>query len=353
MDKIHIISWFLTRRCNLRCMYCGIVRNYKGKPPEYPNMRYYSMNEMTPEYVIEGLRRFKKHNPNAFHIFYGGEPFVRDDLHLIIGFCNDENIHYTIITNNDEKIQDKIERLILEVGRVDGITSSIDPVFCYAKSEGGHRLEKSIQGFKKLIDLRAFINDVVAEITVDNFTLSFLYTLVRNLTERQINSDITFIDIAKSKYYDFSNVSDRAFLVPKTPRVLDTFNKIIEDDLDVHMAKILLPKIYEILPADLDCKIEKGIHNLTVDADGSVRLCLRIRGTETPKTKLLDYLFWTGELNPFLKMNLKIDKEKYCRKCNWTCMLMSEIISKDEEKVKDLVHIERRTEDAKYIERRD
>lgn len=353
MDKITIVSWFLTRRCNLRCMYCGIVRNYRGKPPEYPKMRHYSENEMTTEYIIEGLRRFKKHNPNAFHIFYGGEPFLRDDLPLIVGFCNDEDIHYTIITNNDERVQERIERLISEVGNVKGITSSIDPVICYAQSEGGHRLEKSIQGFKRLIELRAFINDVVAEITVDKFTLDFLYTLVKNLTEVQVNSDITFIDIAKSMYYDFSNVSDRGFLVPKTPRVLDIFKRIIEDGLDVHMARTLLPKIYEILPAELDCHIEKKVHNLSVDADGSVRLCLRIRGIETPKLKLDAYLFETGELSPFLKMNLKTDKGKYCRKCNWTCMLMSEIISKDEEKVKDLVHNERRTGHVEHIEHRE
>jgi len=93
----------------------------------------------------------------------------------------------------------------------------------------------------------------------------------------------------------------------------------------------------------MDCEIEKNIHNLTVDADGSIRLCLRIRGVDTPEKINLGNLFskdWT--LNPRLKPMLIRDKLHYCRLCNWTCMRMSQMISSHSEMSSDLIHSERR-----------
>jgi len=96
MSKIHIVNWLLTRKCNLSCDYCAIVRNYKNKPKEYPDMDHYIKNEMSTNYIINMLSLFKNHNSDAFHIFYGGEPLLRKDLPEIINFCNNNSIHYTI-----------------------------------------------------------------------------------------------------------------------------------------------------------------------------------------------------------------------------------------------------------------
>ena len=85
-DKIQIISWLLTRRCNIDCWYCAIVKDYVGKPQSYPDMKHYLRQEMTTEYVIETLKKIKLHNPDAFHILYGGEPTLRKDLPDIINF---------------------------------------------------------------------------------------------------------------------------------------------------------------------------------------------------------------------------------------------------------------------------
>lgn len=105
MDKVHIVSWLLTRRCNLHCSYCRISRNYKKFPQAYPNLKHYEQDEMKTEDIIEALKKLKQHNSNAFHIFYGGEPFLRTDLPQIINFCNKEEINYTIITNNSDEVQ--------------------------------------------------------------------------------------------------------------------------------------------------------------------------------------------------------------------------------------------------------
>jgi len=342
MSKIRIINWLLTRRCNLRCDYCAIVKNYKEMPQEYPQMSHYLKNEMTTSDVIAGLLKFKEHNPDAFHIFYGGEPLLRKDLATIINFCNKENIHYTIISNNTPAIKPMIKELFEQTDEIKGFTASIDPVIFDIENEQD-RIMKSFEGLKSLIDLHKYVNDVVAEITVMKENQQYLYKLVRILSDFGINSDVTFIDIAKSPYYDFSNVSDPNLLITQTAQLADQFQKISDNNVDVHMKNFLIPAIWDILPSNMDCEIDKDLHNVSVDADGSIRLCLRIRGTFTPKmVSLKNLLNDKGKLSPIAHSAIKKDKKEYCKLCNHTCQLMSKYIDRNDLGADDLVHLDRR-----------
>jgi len=343
IDKIQIVSWLLTRRCNLNCSYCGIIDNYQGSPLSYPDIGHYFKQEMSTEYVIETLKKLKKHNPYIFNIFYGGEPLLRKDLPDIINFCNEEDIGYTIITNNSDAVQPMIKRLFDKVDYIEGITSSVDPLILDKTEDmNSDRYKKCVAGLNRLRNLKSKINDIVAEITVDNNNIDYLYDLVTMLTDMGINSDITTIDIAKNRYYDFSTVTDKKILIPKSQKVKDIFQKIIDDKLDVHMSDTLLPKIYDILPANVDCGIEKNVHNMTIDADGSARLCLRIRGVMTPNMKAYDCIHEDGTLHFSYKNFIKIDKKEQCEGCNWTCMIMSKILSDEEDSIDNLIHKEKR-----------
>jgi MoaA/NifB/PqqE/SkfB family radical SAM enzyme len=338
MDTVQIVSWLLTRSCNLKCDYCRIVRNYNNKPDVYPNMNHYLKNQMSTEDVIETLGKFKLHNPNSFHILYGGEPLLRRDLAEIINYCNKENINYTIITNNSDSIQLFIDELFEKVEYVTGLTSSVDPII-FRQGESSDRMKKSLAGFKRLMKYRGKVKDLVAEITVDRDSVDDLLQLVKELTKEGISSDITFIDIAKNHYYDFAEVTDRKVLVDKDPKIMEIFNTMIKYDLNVHMKETLLPMIYETLPSDMDCGIEKDVHNITIDADGTIRLCLRIRGLQTPSNfNIHNFMDVNGKLNPDLKPMLWRDKTLYCEKCNWTCMIMSQIVSEMEGEVSKLIH---------------
>jgi radical SAM protein with 4Fe4S-binding SPASM domain len=237
-----------------------------------------------------------------------------------------------------------IEELILSTDYVVGLTSSIDPLIVSDETDTD-RVKKSIDGLKQLMSYKGIIKDLVAEITVDNRNVIYLYQLVKTLTDFGINSDITVIDIAKSPYYDFSNVTDPNLLVGPSDEIKREFDKILEDDsLDIHMKRFLLPEILKILPSELDCDIPEHPHNMTIDADGSIRLCLRIRGVKTPENLNIKNIFdEKGKLTSFYRAYTKIDKQRYCRKCNWTCILMSNKINKDDD-TKDLIHLDKREE---------
>jgi MoaA/NifB/PqqE/SkfB family radical SAM enzyme len=338
-NKLQIISWLLTRACNLKCSYCAIVKDYEGKPSSYPNMIHYHQKQMTTEYVIETLKKIKLHNPDAFMLFYGGEPLLRKDLADIINFCNNNKIHYTIITNNSDAVQPMIEKLIEDIEYIQGLTSSVDPLILDDESEtDDDRYKKCVAGLERLQKYKGKINDLVAEITVDNNSIYYLYNLVKKLTDMGINSDITTVDIRKNLYYDFSNVDDKNLLVKKNKTVKDIFQKIIDDKLNVHMADTLLMKIYDILPANLDCGLEKNVHNMTIDADGSARLCLRLRGTMTPNMKAYDCIMADGDLHPSYIEMIKTDKQNYCEGCCWTCMIHSRLTAENPELLDELLH---------------
>lgn len=346
---IRIANWLLTRRCNLRCEYCAIVQNYENKPKEYPDMKHYHDNEMKTEYVIEGLHKLHLHNPDMFHIFYGGEPLLRKDLYEIINYCNEKKIHYTIISNNTKEIRPMIKNLLDKVdGRIEGFTASVDPVFQDEKESGEDRVKKSVLGLENLINMKTYVNDVVAEITAMKHNYIHLYDLLKELSKYEINGDVTFIDIAKTPYYDFSNITDPSLLVHQTAQLAEQFGKIMKDDsLDVHMKEVLIPKMWDILPSNMNCEIDNNLHNISIDADGTIRLCLRIRGVYTPSTVTLKNLFLTsGTLNPLALSAIEVDKRDLCKLCNHTCHIMSKYIDDNDTGPEDLVHLNKREGDT-------
>lgn len=345
---IQIVNWLLTRRCNLNCDYCAIVKNYETMPICYPDMNHYRNNEMSTEVIIHSLMKFKRHNPEMFHIFYGGEPLLRKDLADIVNYCNDNKIYYTIISNNTPAIQPKIEKLFERTDYVEGFTSSVDPSCMDKNLPDEDRIRKSVEGFKrlKLIQETGKVKDVVAEITVMDENKHLLYPLVHELSNHDIYSDITFVDIAKSSYYDFSNVFDMDSLVHPSYELADTLSRMVHDDsLLIHMKDILLPWMFDTLPSNFDCDLENGVHNVTIDADGQMRLCLRIRGEITPivhVSKLFEDDAKCVTKDYFDLM--RIDKRRHCKLCNHSCLMMSKHIDKHGDKEGELVHKNKREE---------
>ena len=328
MDTVQIVNVLLTRRCNLKCSYCSIVRNYLDKPEEYPDMSYYRKNELTSDQWISIIDRIGSNNPNAFFIFYGGEPFLYSGLQDVLRYCNIQNINYTVITNNTDYVQSEIFRIYKSLGPYYGFTSSVDPIIL-KNNDGSHIWEKSFLGFERLSRIKKdnIAKDVVAEVTITKDTLKDTYNLIKRLSENGIYSSVTCIDDKKNKYYDFSTIEDRKLLIQKNQTVYKEFHKIYSDkSLLVHIPELLL-ELFDILPSNMKCDIYKDYHNMCLDADGSVRLCLRIKGTKTPKLKLDQVIDKNGFVTEEFKESLKKDYNNYCCGCNHTCLLMSKMFS--------------------------
>jgi len=324
MDDIQIANILLTRRCNLRCSYCRLVRDLP-EVPEYPLMDHYKENELDADGWIDIIARLKNNNPDVFLVIYGGEPFLYNDLPKVLNYCHEANVHYTVISNNTDGIQKRIESVCEEIGGFYGFTSSVDPLMLKDGDDWDDVREKSRKGFERLKEMKESgkAKDVVAEITAFKSTLPYLYDTVKLLSDNGIYSSITTLDQQKNKYYDFSTISDTDELVPKDDYTKEVFKKIQDDEsLLIHIPE-LLDKVYDDLPCNMRCNIFKDIHNVTIDADGSLRLCLRIRGIETPKYSFKDLIDEDGVVSKKFNDALEKDYEETCDGCIWTCMYMS------------------------------
>jgi len=323
---IRIVNWLLTRRCNLSCEYCGIIR--KSKIMNDTDLKL----ELPANEVIKLLDKFRTYNPNIFHIFYGGEPFLRRDLSDIIKFCNEKDILYTIISNSARDIQPTILDVMEEAGGFRGYSTSIDPILLMEPTDRISQL-KSSYGFNFLLKLKK-VNDLVAEVTMTKYNIDHTYDLIKMLSDYGIYSSLTAIDINKNYMYDFSAYSAEDRLIKHSPKIMKLFTKIMNDDsLLIHMKEEIVPLLFSHINSTYDCEMEKSLHNLTIDSDGTLRTCLRINGGMTIHS--IDYadIFGPdGELKEvFITRRIELEKKAYCQGCNHTCVMMSKYINDHED----------------------
>jgi len=332
-NKIKIATLVLTRRCNLQCDYCRFSGDidYIIKPKEYPDSKYFYENEKPASYWINITNKLMAHNPDIFFILFGGEPFLYKGLSDLVIHLNAKNANYTIISNSTPELEDIMTEFFLKVGKIkNGYTASVDPGFWIAEGTSDHELYKSCNGFellKRMIQ-NNLANDPVAEITVDGYNIRLLEETVKRITDCGICSDITVLDISKSNYYDFSAITNPKLLVEQNDENKRIFDNLINSNYNIHMKEILLPKIYNILPANLDCGLGIGnLHNVTIECDGTMRLCGRIRGRDVPKfTAEYDLVEDDGrdaDTKADLELCIQGEKSVLCHGCAHTCQLMS------------------------------
>ncbi len=77
MTKIERVSFEVTGKCNLRCIYC--CRGYLNLPEKISN-------ELSTEDIIKTIREAKKEGCKSF-LFTGGEAFVKKDFDSILKEC--------------------------------------------------------------------------------------------------------------------------------------------------------------------------------------------------------------------------------------------------------------------------
>jgi len=146
------------------------------------------------------------------------------------------------------------------------------------------------------------------------------------LSSEGITSDITVLDIAHTNAYDFSSVEDSTYLVPKESWINDIFQTLKASDYKIHMKNELMDVLYDILPSNGKCDIDKSLHNMTVDSDGKLRLCLRIRGNHVAKFDASEIFNENGHFSDSFDMAYLALKSEYitlCKGCSWTCPHMS------------------------------
>jgi MoaA/NifB/PqqE/SkfB family radical SAM enzyme len=336
------VNWFLTRKCNLRCSYCAIVR-----PNDvYPDTPF--KEDVDIEKAKLFISRLKKHNPDAFHMFLGGEPTVYPHLKELIEHCNKEGVLYTIITNMTDYSYKRINQLLDEVGYINGLSFTIDTVLWQEDfDKNDDRYKKSISAYEKFMSFRLDnrIREFVAIVGVDSNNINYLHEISKELSDKGVWIDLILIETKLNKYYDFPTDIDYDMLIYNTPeniKILEEVYKKAEDgEYYVLAHQMIKHLLISNLPQHYNCIIDKYFDTITIDSDSKFRLCLRIRGTKTPNIDITEILDDDGNLtnkyNELLEY-LKLDKKDYCYGCMWTCPMFGELIGKGIIKPEDMNH---------------
>ena len=100
MDFVpYLISWNLTRRCNLRCRHCYI--DASGAMP----------GELSTNEALRVLDEIAELNPETMLILTGGEPLMREDLDTLVGRASSLGMTVVLGTNATALTDDRADKL--------------------------------------------------------------------------------------------------------------------------------------------------------------------------------------------------------------------------------------------------
>ncbi|NIR45644.1 MAG: radical SAM protein [Gemmatimonadetes bacterium] len=116
MYRSHVISWNLTKKCNLRCEHCYISagRISKGE----------ARDELSTEECLRVVDGICEVNPEALLILTGGEPLLRKDVFEIASYANSKGL-WVVVGTNGVLITPELCRRMIEAG-IRGVALSLD-----------------------------------------------------------------------------------------------------------------------------------------------------------------------------------------------------------------------------------
>jgi len=165
-------SWFITDKCNLRCKSCILYERHPFEKTE-PNInKCLSILKQLNEAGI------------AFLFIAGGEPLLRDDLHIIGKKAKNYGINTTIFTNGTLVTEEKVNQIINSfdsiVFSIDGLEEENDIIRgkgMYKKAVNGLKIFRSISK-----NYPVYVNCVI-----NKFNISTLNEFVHKMKSLGVN----------------------------------------------------------------------------------------------------------------------------------------------------------------------
>lgn len=121
MTEPWLVSWNLTRRCNLACGHCYLDAGQRGEPEG---------NGIATEEALRIVGELAVSAPGAMVILTGGEPLLRKDLETLVTACAERDLMPVIGTNGTILNANRARSLVTAGARGVGISiDSVDPEF--------------------------------------------------------------------------------------------------------------------------------------------------------------------------------------------------------------------------------
>lgn len=131
MFRSHVISWNITKKCNLRCEHCYIAAGRIGKAE--------ARDELSTEECFSVIDQICEVNREALLILTGGEPLLRKDVFEIASYANERGL-WVVVGTNGVLISEALCERIAAAG-IKGLSLSLDSL-----DPATHDLFRGVQG---------------------------------------------------------------------------------------------------------------------------------------------------------------------------------------------------------------
>ena len=115
--ETYVISWNLTKRCNLRCSHCYLDASFLDGDV---------VDELSLAECRKLIDQMAEVNPNACLILTGGEPLLREDIYEIASYANEKGF-MVVMGTNGLLLNDTTVPKMLDAG-IKGIGVSLDSI---------------------------------------------------------------------------------------------------------------------------------------------------------------------------------------------------------------------------------
>jgi MoaA/NifB/PqqE/SkfB family radical SAM enzyme len=196
MNRLPLLKteYLVTRKCELRCKYCGIIKNGPAK-------------ELTIDEHKRAIDIMKKIGVGMV-VLFGGEPTtLGDGLIELIKHCKEIDMYYAIISNGvrvlkDESFFEKLVKIPVTnwTSSVDSLVENMIDKYTGTKSKSGYQV---LQKFKK-----AGVKDLVANIVVTKKNILEMPSMIKKLTAEGIWSIVAVLQVDKGGCYSKGDPND-------------------------------------------------------------------------------------------------------------------------------------------------
>jgi radical SAM protein with 4Fe4S-binding SPASM domain len=133
--SLKIISWNVTRRCNLSCNHCYLPATLRSK-----NSRAMSPScELSTEKALQVIDQIAHVNPEVMLILSGGEPLLRLDIFELAEYASGKGM-MVVLGTNGVLLDDEVARRLKQSG-VTGVSISLD-----SANPEGHDWNRLVNG---------------------------------------------------------------------------------------------------------------------------------------------------------------------------------------------------------------
>ena len=312
--KLKIIesSIYLTRKCNIACQYCKII---KTELPE----------ELTTEQWMEAFDILDSLGIRFVNIA-GGEPTIVKGLGTLIGHLNHEtSMKYSLVSNsifNDRKLEELVDAgLKTFVASVDVMEDGVIDLDVLRKSNAGLKMLKKLQA--------RGVPELCGNIVINGLNINNVMSVVHYLNDNGFWTSICPIVWGKGDKWEEPEKADESYRLTEAHK-----NKLEEIANELLLMKekggLILPTESYIknmttfgIGCNWKCYTEKNSPNpprLFIDADGSIMSCINFRGDTASKYSIFDF----RDVSVYEKfIHEWWDAVSDCAGCYWSTMYMA------------------------------